>query len=169
MLTKQDYYFTYKYVLRFLLAQQYGFFLNTYNVPTLDRLLLYFSINELEYLDDYRTFNYHYLFRFFFGQKCFFTRFDSFFRLNRTFFNFNVQVFLKKRICFFPLFLLVNDLLVFTSNSYLKLFFMPLSQNGCLFYLRFFDLNLFLEKKTNAGLYYLVNNLNFKFFFRDCT
>jgi hypothetical protein len=165
MLLKQDFYFTYKNVLRFYLLQKCDFFLNSFELPFLTSLLLYFSVSELEDLDDGRAFNYFFLFRFFFGKKAFLTKFDSSFRLNRTFYSFTIYIFFQKRNCFFPLFFLVNDLLAFSSDKYIKIFFMP-HRSGCSFFLRFFDMNLFLEKKTNSGLYYLYDNLNFKFFFK---
>ena len=166
MLLKIDYNFNLKYVLRFLFLQKYPFITNTFAMPYLNILLLFFSINEVEQLDDPRTFNYFFLFRFFFGKKSFFTKFFSFFSYNRNFYNFNVQIFFKKIYCFFPLFFLVNDLLPLTNINFLSWFFNPTKHN--IFILRFFDMNLFLEKKTNAGLYNLVNNLNYKFFF-ECS
>jgi len=135
-------------------------------MPYLNILLLFFSVNEIEQLDDSRTFNYFYLFRFFFGKKSFFTKFVSFFSYNRNFYNFNIQIVFKKSYCFFPLFFLVNDLLFLTNINFFTWFFNPTKHN--VFILRFFDMNLFLEKKTNAGLYSLVNNLNYKFFF-ECS
>jgi hypothetical protein len=52
------------------------------------------------------------------------------------------------------------------SSSKPKFFFSRNRDFFILFFLRFFDMNTFTEKKTNAGLYFLSGNINFKFFFR---
>lgn len=166
MFLKVDCNFTYRYTLRSILMHRYFYFKNFFELPTLNSLLIYFSINEVEQLEDPRTFNYFYLIRFFFGRKSFFTKFSSFFSHNKNYYSFNVQIFLNKNDLFFPLFFLSNDLLALTSSKFINYFFTPTRFD--IFVLRFFDMNLFLEKKTNAGLYNLLNNLNYKFFF-ECS
>jgi hypothetical protein len=161
MLLKVDFFFSYKYVLRFVLIQQYGFFFNTFQIPFLKNLLIFFSINDLEDLDDARSFNYFYLFKFFFGNKSFFTRFRSFFSLGKTYYSFNIQSFFSGRFCFFPLFFLINDLLALTNSNHYKIFYLAFDSVS----FSFFDLNLFLEKKTNVGLFSLRDCLNFRFIF----
>jgi len=165
MLLKVDYFFTYRYVLRFLLLQKYIYFNNTFTLPVLRSLLVFFSVADVPKLDDPRSFNYFYLFRFFFGKRCFFIKFSSVIGFNSVSYSFNIQMFLRNKSCFFPLFFLINDLLFLSSKNYWKFFFIS-RLNGCFFFLRFFDLNLFLQKKTNAGLYFLYDNLNYKFFFQ---
>lgn len=165
MLLKVDYFFTYKHVLRFLLLQKYIYFYNTFMIPFLRSLLVFISVNKLLQLDDPRSFNYFYLFRFYFGKRCFFTKFSTITSFSSTSYSFNIQVSLKDKRCYFPLFFLINDLLALSSRAYWGFFFMW-RFNGIYFFFRFFDLNLFLQKKTNAGLYFLYNNLNYKFFFQ---
>jgi hypothetical protein len=165
MTLRLDFSFMYKNVFRFLLINK-AFLSNTHELPILKSLLIYFSVKDLEFLDDERLFNFFYLFNFFFGRRAFITRFSSSFNLNVRTYTFNVQVFFSSKYCYFPLFFLANDLLAVSSYKP-SIFFSRNKDLRILFYLRFFDMNLFLEKKTNAGLYYLKDNINFKFSFQS--
>ena len=160
MLNTVDYFFNYKYIARFILLHKSNCFFNTHELPLLRGLLFYFSISGLEDLDDVRTFNYFYIFRFFLGNKSFFTKFKSDFRLGHTFYSFHVQSFFSGRFCFFPVSFLVNDVLsVININTY------SYFCSGSVFCMSFYDLNFFLEKKNNLGLFNLKNVLNCKLFF----
>lgn len=163
MLLKVDFNFNYKYLFRQLFIQKFVEIHSSLFIPFFYKLLVYFSINELELWDDSRVYNYFYFFRFFFGSKCFFVSFKSFFSYSKTSYSFSLQGFFNKFRCFFPMFFLVNDLLFLSSDTYFYSFF---NFEKLFLILRFFDLNLVAEKKTNLGLYYLYDNLNFKFFFR---
>lgn len=165
---KVDYFFNYKFLLRFLLIHKSVFlFNNSFGLSFLHTLLVYFSINELESFDDTRTINYFYLFRFFFGCRCYIVGFSTVSSYNKVIYNFNVQIFLKNRNCFFSVFFLVNDILSsYISFSFFKFFYMSLKKGDIYFFVRFFDMNFFLERKTNPGLYDLIDNLNFRFFFK---
>jgi hypothetical protein len=67
-LNENDLYFSYKNVFRFILLNQL-FFFNTNQIPFVDKLVFNFKIYNLIDFDDPRSFNYAYLFRFFFGKK----------------------------------------------------------------------------------------------------
>lgn len=60
------------------------------------------------------------------------------------------------------MFVLINDLLPKVDKSYLTsgLF----SKEAKIYYLVIRDMNVFSEKKTNLGLFFLENNLNFHIF-----
>ena len=82
-------------------------------------------------LDDPRSYNYAYLFRFFFGKKANFAK--SFFRfhLGVHYYSFNVFCyFFKHYDCFFPLAIFVNDILSKSTSQY---FFSGLSLSGKIF------------------------------------
>lgn len=51
------------------------FFNNTNELPIIEKLIFSFKINNLVDIDDPRSFNYSYLFRFFFGRKLFLLKF----------------------------------------------------------------------------------------------
>lgn len=162
MLNTVDYFFNYKYLARFLLLHKIDCFENTFQLPRLRSLVFYFTISGLEDLDDVRTFNYFYLFHFFFGNRSFFTKFNSVFSLGRTFYSFNVQSFFLGRLCFFPISFIVNDVLsLINKNNYSYHFY------NSAFCMSFYDMNLFLEKKNNLGLFNLRNFLNYKIFFSN--
>jgi hypothetical protein len=68
LFNQNDLFFSYKHVFRFILINQMIFF-NTNQLPVIEKLIFTFKINNLVDLDDPRSFNYAYLFRFFFGRK----------------------------------------------------------------------------------------------------
>ena len=65
-----DLFFSYKNVFRFILLQQWVFLFNTNQLPYIKKLFFIFKIYSLIDLDDPRSFNYSYLFRFFFVLIC---------------------------------------------------------------------------------------------------
>lgn len=163
MFLQSDLFFSYKHTLRFLLIHKCGYFSNTFQLPNIKYLYLYFTLNDITDIDDVSSFNYFYLFKFFFGRKAFFSKVVSVFHLGITYFYFNVFCFFYKNICFYILSFFSNELLAHSSNFHIRKS-IPNLANG-LFIFKFFDLNLFLEKKTNVGLYNLNHNLNLKFVF----
>lgn len=161
MLTDVDYFFVYKHLVRFILLHKTNAFRNTMEVPFLRSLVLFISLANVEYLEDSYFFNFIYLFRFFYGNRSFFSKFKSAFSLGRTYHSFTIQSFFFKRYSFFPILFLVNDVLALTSRFNYHFFF----KDPGVFLLQFFDMNLFLEKKTNVGLFNLSGVLHYKFFF----
>lgn len=160
MYSSVDGFFNYIYLARFLLVHKTDVFSSTFDLPFLKRLVFFFSIIDLVDVDDPRVYNYHYLFRFFFGSKAFFTNFKSRFVLGKTFFSFNIVSFFFHRLSFFPVYFLANDVLpVVNKNSYGYFF------DGVYFTMSFFDTNVFLEKKNNLGLFNLKNPLVAQFIF----
>lgn len=163
MFLQSDLFFSYKNVLRFLLIHKCGYFENTYQLPIVKHLYVYFSLDDIVDFDDVTSFNYFYLFKFFFGRKAFFSRVRSIFHLGVTYYYFSVFSFFFDCYSYFILGFFVNDLLVFSNTLHLTSSVPSLSTG--IFSFKFFDLNLFLEKKTNVGLYNLRNSLNLRFKF----
>lgn len=60
------------------------------------------------------------------------------------------------------MFFILNDIFPKIDLSFLKYGFF--SRSPFIFYIIFKDLNIFSEKKTNLGLFFLTNNLNFHFY-----
>ena len=52
MLIRFDYYFFYKYSLRFILFNKLNNISNIFVIPVINKLLFFFSINKLEDLDE---------------------------------------------------------------------------------------------------------------------
>jgi hypothetical protein len=78
-----DYHFTYKNTLRFLLLHKLGSSNNTYNLPSINKLIFFFSLRKLEDLDSSEVYNYLYLFKYFFGKNAFLTKNKSYFVLGK--------------------------------------------------------------------------------------
>jgi hypothetical protein len=76
-----DLYFVYKYNLRNILINKIGYYNNSYQIPNINKLILFFSLKKLDDLDDVQIYNYFYLFKFFFGKKAYFTKIKKFFYL----------------------------------------------------------------------------------------
>lgn len=155
-----DYYFNYRYLVRFFLVHKVDIFSSSFELPFLGQMTALFSVIDLSDTDDPRTFNYYYLFRFFLGTKGFITNVKTKFLLGRTFYSFNIVSFFSKRFLFFPLHFLVNDVIASSNKNTYGYY-----RDGLCFTMSFFDTNVFLEKKNNLGLFTLKNPLVVKFFF----
>lgn len=155
-----DYFFNYMHVVRFLLVHKVNFFGNSLELPFLKKSSFFFSVVDLSEGDDARIFNYFYLLKFFFGVPAFFANFRKRFSLGRTFYSFYIVSFFTRHLAYFPLFFLVNDMLAMTNKSNYSYFV----REHC-FHVSFYDMNLFLEKKNNVGLFSLKDYLSSRFVF----
>lgn len=163
-----DIQFTYKNTIRNILINNFGFFENTFEIPEIARISALIKIRHLEMLDDPKIFNYFYLFKFFFGVKPYYSKIASTFNLGTTRYYFDIKYIFNKEQNYFMLSFLINDILGSTNirnykiqeiNMYNKYSYNVLS-------IDFFDMNSFLEKKTNPGLYNLIDFLTFIFFIK---
>jgi hypothetical protein len=159
-----DFFFTYKNVLRYILMNKLDFLYSCFNLPFLEKIILYFFFNKSLSLDYSSFFNYAYLFRFFFGKKAFFTKVNSVYSFSKSFHSFSIQAFFEGKRLFSSIYFLTNDIFPFVTKSNLRKHYI----NGFnyLFLVLLFDLNIFPEKKTNSGLFDLRDSLGFKFFVR---
>lgn len=115
---KQDLFFSFKNVFRFFLINKFGLFFNSFQIPFLKFLFIYFKIFNIKDLDDVRGFNYSYFLRFFFGKTAFFSKISSVFSLNVTFFSYRVYSFFFSQDIFFPLSFFVNEMLIHSYNEF---------------------------------------------------
>ena len=157
-----DYNFNYNHILRFMLIHKNSNITNSYIVPKIDKIILYFCLNYIENLDEAFIYNYFYLFRYFFGRRAFFTKSKVLFSLRKYYYTFDIKVLFTKKEVFFPIAVFLNEFQNILLPEYVGYFsYSPLSST---FVIRLFDLTLFMEKKTNLGLFNLSHCLNFKFF-----
>ena len=77
-----DFSFFYKYSIRQILINKI-YIDNTYSLPNIKKIILFFSLVNIEDRDIVQIYNYVYLFRFFFGRNAFLTRYKSFFNLGK--------------------------------------------------------------------------------------
>ena len=127
---KNDLYFSYRHVWRFVIINQWFFVVNTNQIPLLKKLVFFFKIYNLIDLDDVRSFNYAYLFRFFFGKKSVFTKLNLKFHLGIHYYTFVVYCFFFKQECYFPIAVFLNDILMLSSDQF---FFSGLTVRGNIF------------------------------------
>lgn len=159
-----DFYFHYLHLTRFLLNTRLGL-ANTYGIPFLSKLTLFFSLRDLTTLEDPSVYNYFYFFRFFLGRRAFVTGYRSYYSLRITYYSFDIRISLGRRQAFFPLAFYVNDVHRFLSlRGAASYFTSPLC-----YLIRIQDSNLFTERKTNLGLYNLRHPLNYRFFLSNGT
>lgn len=159
---KVDYNFFYKNTVRYILFAKLNFLNNTYSLPIVEKLLLFFPITKIEDVDHVQGYNYAYLFKFFFGRRAFFTRQRSFFNLGKWTYSFNVSIIFLGSSIYEHLFFFINDLLPRIDKPYLN--YGIFSKDAKVFYIVIKDLNVFCEKKTNLGLFFLENALNLQLF-----
>jgi len=83
MKAEVDLFFTYKYTIRYLLSHKLINNFNTYTIPNISKIIIYFSLKKFEDLDSVEIYNYFYLFRQFFGRKAFLSKTKSQFSLGK--------------------------------------------------------------------------------------
>jgi hypothetical protein len=163
-----DYFFSYKYVLRHILINQLGEVSNTYRLPLLHEVKVFFLVRGLEFLSHPRAFNYLYLSYFFLGAIPFLQEFNSTFDFGRSFHDYKITCSFVKN-CYSIIFFLTNELLYVTNKNNYSIYDNYFSKGFQSFCLSYFDMNLFLEKKTSIGLYNLEDYLNFRFYIKCLT
>jgi hypothetical protein len=153
-----DYYFHYKYVLRFLLLEKIGeFYKNTNTFPKILKLNIYFVIKDLVDFENLKSSNYFFFFKYFFGKKAKFLNYNTRFSLNVLYHSFYIQLFFTKKYLYIFINFLFNDILPFCNKRYMRVKF----KNSINF--KILDMNIFLEKKTHVGFFNLKEPLNMKF------
>jgi hypothetical protein len=78
-----DYLFFYKFTVRSIMLHKFSKLENTYCVPFVSKLFLFFSLANVDDIHMVQAYNYAYLFRFFFGRKACLSRYKSFFSLGK--------------------------------------------------------------------------------------
>lgn len=163
MLSSLDYSFNYKFFSRFLIMHKLNL-LNNFTLPIIDKIIFFFSLKDLETLDDARVYNYFFFFKFFLGRRAFFSGYKSFFNLGKTTFNVKIQMILNKSDVFNALLFMSNDVFAFLDLSYISAKMSRKADNTFIISYILKDMNLFVEKKTNVGLFNLRDPLNMKLF-----
>jgi len=78
-----DYVFFYKLTVRSIMIYKFKSIINTHAIPFISKLVLFFSLVNIEDLHMVQGYNYAYLFRFFLGRKTYLSRQKSFFILGK--------------------------------------------------------------------------------------
>ena len=98
------------------------------------------------------------------GRKAFFSGYKSFFNLGKTTFNVKIQLILNKTDFYNTALFFSNDVLAFLDLSYITVRSFKKDLNLHVYSYTIKDMNLFVEKKTNIGLFNLKDPLNLKIF-----
>lgn len=162
MLNSIDLSFTYRNTLRFLLFNKIGFIFNSFQIPSLTKSVIFFFLNNLTNLQENCIYNYYFFFKFFFGFKAYFCGFSVVKGFLTTQYSFKIQIILRKKDVFGLLHFFSNDII--PALDFFYLFDHNFNKNLTFCY-TLEDLNIFVEKKTSLGLFYLKHPLNFKFYF----
>jgi hypothetical protein len=156
-----DFYFHYRYVMRNILLLKFSsLHFNTYNLTELNKIILDFSIKDLDDLLHLKLSNYFYFFRFFFGKKGVITKIKSNFELNILYHSFSIRIMQNKYDLNYTILFLLEEIFPALNLNYLQWI---RSKNFYIF--EILDMNIFIDKKTSIGFFNLDDNLKFKFFF----
>jgi len=157
-----DYYFFYKYNIRYITILKYNGVFSIFAIPNIAKMLFCFNLKNLKDMDDVQSYNYFYVFRFFFGRCGYINNYRSSFKLGLWSYSFKIVLtFNNIQDIYYNLYYIGNDLLAFLDKSakYIKLF----SLANHIYNLHIKDSNIFGEKKTNLGLFSLKQQFNIKF------
>jgi len=140
-------------------------FKNNFALPSIEKAVLFFFLKDFDDFNDPKFYNYFYFFKFFFGKKAFFLGYKSLFDLGKTTYNIKVQCFLSKKDIFNSILFLSNDVFTFLDSLYIDTKVTEVTRSLIVVLLKIKDMNVFVEKKTNVGLFYLKDPLNIQLFF----
>lgn len=160
-MTRTDILFNYNNTTRFVLLHKLSV-LNSFLVPSLHKLVCYFSVKNIEDLNDVKIYNYFFFLKFFFGTRAFFTGYRMDQGFGRTAYDFNIQIVIRKTDLSFPFSFILNDVMPIIDNDYLYYNLKKIDYFICNVTIK--DMNIFSEKKTNLGLFNLKDNFNLKFY-----
>jgi hypothetical protein len=163
-----DFYFTYKSCLRNIILLKIGInkVKNTFYLPALIKLKIFFLLIKKQDKDNISISNYFYLFKFFFGKKAFLSKYKTFYNLGIWYYSFKVFIFINKNEVYPILLYFFNDFLNLIEKNFFN--FGILNKNFNIFYLVLKDLTIFNEKKTNLGLFNLEDFFNIYLYFSGC-
>ncbi len=166
MLSSINLYYIYYYILRFIFLYRSIIINNSYDIFYIKKLILFFSIKSVDSLNNVNFYNYYYLIKFFFGLRSFFTAYKSIFHLGVTTYNINIQSVLRRKDIYINLYFFINDIFKYIKKEYS--FYHNISNNrgSSLFIIK--DMSIFPNKKTNIGLFHLVDFLYLKIFYVGC-
>lgn len=156
-----DLYFYARNVVRFALIHKTEI-INSYDIPFTERVDISFIIKELTDINDASIYNYNFLSIFFFGKRIFFLKFEENFLLNKYYFKFIIRICLKEREFFSNLLFLLNDVIPLLGQEHI--YYSKISKNYNNFRFEILDMNIFLDKKNNIGLFFLKFPLSISIF-----
>lgn len=165
MILNLDYYFTYKYTLRYILIQKLNIKKNIYTIPNINKIIMFFFFKKYENLDSVELYNCFYFFKYFFGKKVFFTKTYLFYSLGKNYYNFNIQIILNKSKENYLITIYLKNNII---NSLDKLLIKKGLINNTLYFINLKDNKIFSEMKTNLGLFNLKNLLNINIYLLGC-
>lgn len=154
--------FNYNHLFRFLILHKLHLLNNVFSLPYINSLICFFSIKNLEDLNDVKIYNYFYFFKFFFGYKAFFFSYKANYGFGKTTYDFSIQLVLNKRDLYRNFFFILNDIIYCMDTNYFSYSFYK--ENFYVYFMSIKDMNIFSEKKTNLGLFNLKDFLNIKVF-----
>jgi len=159
--------YTYYFILRFIFLYRSIIANNCYNIFYINKIILFFSIKSVDSLNNVNFYNYYYLIKFFFGLRSFFTAYKSIFHLGVTTYNINIQSVLRRKDIYLNLYFFINDIFKHIRKEYS--FYhnaTMLNKGNSLFIIK--DMSIFPNKKTNIGLFHLIDFLYLKIFYAGC-
>jgi len=157
-----DSFFFQKYTNRLILMHKLGSVLNHHSIPQLIKIVCFFIFSKIEDIHRVELYNCLYLFKFFFGRRAFLTKYKSFFSLGNWTYSIMVSFVVREKELYSFLYFFLNDFLSSIERSFLSAGLV--SADKKIFYIVLRDMNVFSERKTNLGLFFLKSPLNVNLF-----
>lgn len=159
----KDLFFYYKYTVRFILfLKKSNLKFSCTDILELEKVVIFFNINNLIDLNSLSISNYYFFFKYFFGKIPFFFNYKYTFKLNISYFNFLILCNIRKKYIYYILFFFINDIYFIISKKMVDI-------KKDITYWEFIinDMNFFIEKKNSIGFFNLKDNITFKFNFNE--
>jgi hypothetical protein len=113
-----DFFFYYKYFIRFILfLRKSDFIYNINDILEFKKVVVNFSLKNLVDLNNLSISNYFFFFKYFFGKIPFFSSYKYSFKLNVNYYNFIILYNFKKKEIYYILNFFINDIYLPMSKS----------------------------------------------------
>jgi len=153
-----DFFFYYKYIVRFILILKKSEFKYNYtNIINLNKFIIYFNINNINDLNNRSILNYIYFFKYYFSVIPYFSNYYYKFHLNLDYYSFCIQYSFINKAIHYPLYHFVNDIYYMINRSYISL-----NKNYNFIEYKIIDMSFFVEKKNSIAFFNLKIPVNFK-------
>jgi hypothetical protein len=117
-----DFFFYYKYVVRFILClQKSKIKIKSTNILKLEKAIILFDLKNIIDINNLSVSNYFFFFKYFFGKIPFFSNYKHSFKLNVNYYNFFIMYNFKKKDIYYVFYFFINDIYFNISKNLINI------------------------------------------------
>lgn len=117
-----DFFFYYKYIVRFILfLKKSEKKFNFMDILEIHKLVVFFNLKNITDLNTLSISNYYFFFKYFFGKLPFISNYKHSFKLNINYYSFNILYNFKKKEIYYIFYFFINDIYLNVSKNSIQI------------------------------------------------